>query len=178
VPRQLRADGQRNRDQVLATAADLIADQGTSVTVRAIAAAAGVGVGTVSRHFPTKKALLAAVLLTKVEGLVAVGTDLLEAGAPDRFERFFAAIVEEGVANRGITEALADDGFDFDAAAQGSDTDVMGLLHVLLRHAQESGAVRSDLAIGDVKRLVTMCAVAEPASSRRLVSVALAGMHR
>ncbi len=77
--RHLRADARRNRERVLETAFNAFATEGLSVSVHEIARRAGVGTGTVSRHFPTKEALFEAVFVSRVERLVAMAGQLSEA---------------------------------------------------------------------------------------------------
>jgi AcrR family transcriptional regulator len=134
--RPLRADARRNRERVLETAFDAFATEGLSVSVHEIARRAGVGTGTVSRHFPTKEALFEAVFVSRVERLVAVARQLSEAeDAGAAFFSFFAAIVAEGAANRGLADALAGAGFDIKTATSEPEHDVMGALGGLLCRA-------------------------------------------
>src|SRR5882757_9309296 len=124
--RGLRADARRNRARVLAVAAEVFAAEGLSVPVHEIARRAGVGTGTVSRHFPTKEALYEAVFVSRVEWLVGRARLLKNAAdAGGAFFDFFGAIVTEGAANRGLADALTGAGFDIKAAASGPGHDVM-----------------------------------------------------
>src|ERR1700744_902266 len=68
---KLRADARRNREKVLHAARDAFAESGSDVPLDEIAARAGVGAGTVSRHFPSKEALFEAVISARIEDLVA-----------------------------------------------------------------------------------------------------------
>src|SRR4051812_28649374 len=88
MSRPLRADAQRNRARVLQVAAQAFSEEGLSVPVHEIARRAGVGTGTVSRHFPTKESLFAAVLLDRMEYLVRTAGEL--AGGKEPGEAFFA----------------------------------------------------------------------------------------
>jgi AcrR family transcriptional regulator len=182
--RPLRADARRNRDRVLAAAFAAFASEGLSVPVHEIARRAGVGTGTVSRHFPTKESLFAAVFMSRVEWLDGLARDLGEAAdAGDAFFRFFAALVAEGAANRGLADALTGAGFDIKAAASGPDRDVAGAMAGLLARAQQAGAVRPDIGPADVLALVSGCLARppdpdDPAARDRLVAVVCAGMRR
>ncbi|MCP9976669.1 TetR/AcrR family transcriptional regulator [Actinomadura madurae] len=82
--RPLRADAQRNRAKVLAAAEEVFAVQGTSASTEEVARKAGVGIGTVFRHFPTKESLLEAVLVALLERLAAEAEDLCAARRPRR----------------------------------------------------------------------------------------------
>jgi AcrR family transcriptional regulator len=181
--RPLRADARRNRERVLETAFDAFATEGLSVSVHEIARRAGVGTGTVSRHFPTKEALFEAVFVSRVERLVAMTRQLSEAeDAGTALFSFFAAIVAEGAANRGLADALTGAGFDIKTAASGPEHDVMGALSSLLARAQQAGSVRHDIDTADVIALVTGCLAREsdpqvPAARDRLISVVREGLR-
>jgi AcrR family transcriptional regulator len=81
-PRPLRADARRNRDRLLAVAAEAFAADGADASLDAIARRAGVGSGTLYRHFPTREALIRAVYWARVEQVCARGAELCAAGDP------------------------------------------------------------------------------------------------
>src|SRR5262245_60355099 len=92
--RALRADARRNRQRVLEVAFAVFAAEGLAVPVHEIARRAGLGTGTVSRHFPTKEALFQAVFLDRVERLADRARMLAEAGDPGAaFVEFFSLLV-------------------------------------------------------------------------------------
>ena len=156
--KQPRADAQRNRARVLEVAAQIFAEEGLSVPVQEIARRAGVGTGTVSRHFPHKQDLFAAILLSRLEQLIAQADSL--AGQQDPGTAFFTlltTLVREGAVHRGLAEALAGSGYDLDAAAEEAGYDVTAGLRGLLERAQAAGAVRGDIDYPDVKALMTGC---------------------
>ncbi|GAA0980495.1 TetR/AcrR family transcriptional regulator [Acrocarpospora macrocephala] len=174
----MRADAQRNRARVLAVAAEIFASEGLSVPVHEIARRAGVGTGTVSRHFPTKEDLFAAVLLERMKELSEQADALT--GSPGAFFTFFATLVREAAANRGLAEALGGAGFDVEAAAAQAGYDVTARLNALLASAQESGEVRPDITYPDVKALMAGCLSADlsdPATLDRLVAVVSGGLR-
>jgi AcrR family transcriptional regulator len=154
------------------------------VPVHEIARRAGVGTGTVSRHFPTKESLFAAVFVSRVEWMAKLARQLAEAaGASDAFFEFFAALVAEAAANRGLADALTGAGFDIKAAASAPERDVAGALADLLARAQQAGAVRPDIDVADVLALVAGCLARQPdpddpAARDRLVAVVCAGLRR
>src|ERR1700754_2562002 len=78
MTKPLRADAQRNRDRLLEAALTEFTEQGPDATLDAIAKAAGVGIGTLYRHFPTKEALVAAVYRTELERVSAAAPELLQ----------------------------------------------------------------------------------------------------
>jgi AcrR family transcriptional regulator len=156
--RALRADAQRNRARVLQVAAEVFATEGLSVPVHEIARRAGVGTGTVSRHFPTKEELFAAVLLDRMKQLTDQADALADAhDAATAFFSFFATLVHEGAAHRGLAEALAGAGYDVETAAAREGHDVSGRLRTMLARAQQTGAVRADITYPDVKALMAGC---------------------
>src|SRR3712207_6221583 len=81
--RSLRADAQRNRDKLLAAATEAFAEQGEDVALETVAARAGVGIGTLYRHFPSRDALVVAAYQQEVDALCAAAEDLLAAWPPD-----------------------------------------------------------------------------------------------
>ena len=98
------------------------------------------------------------------------------------FFSFFAAIVTEGAANRGLADALTGAGFDIKTAASGPEHDVMGALSGLLTRAQQAGLVRCDVDTADVIALIAGCLAREPdphvlAARNRLVSVIRDGLR-
>jgi AcrR family transcriptional regulator len=162
APANLRADARRNRAHVLEVASEMFANEGLSVPVHEIARRAGVGTGTVSRHFPTKEALFEAIVLSRIARLVDRARLLGETKEPaEAFADFFAYMVHEAATNRGLAEAFAGAGFDIDAAAAGSQHDVTGAMGDLLRRAQEVGAVRKDIDVADANALVMGCLARE-----------------
>ena len=156
-PRKLRVDAERNRARVLEVAAEIFATEGLSVPVHEIARRAGVGTGTVSRHFPTKEELFAAILFSRMEQLTAEADALMRTqAAGPAFFTFFATVVRAGSANRGLAEALAGAGYDLEAAAQ-AGFDVSGRLRDLLTRAQQDGAIRADVGFADITALLAGC---------------------
>ncbi|GAB3448638.1 TetR/AcrR family transcriptional regulator [Streptomonospora sediminis] len=183
--RPLRADARRNRDRVLEVAQQVFAAEGLAVPVHEIARRAGVGTGTVSRHFPTKQALFKAILLERMNRYVGRAEELAADAEPgEAFFAFFAFLVQESAMDRGMTDALS--GTDDEKAALVADPehDVMGAMERLLVRAQQAGAVRPDIEVADVKALVVACLSRSPepgctdeSALRRLVSVACAGLR-
>jgi AcrR family transcriptional regulator len=160
--RAVRADARRNRARVLEVAIEAFATEGLSLPVHEIARRAGVGTGTVSRHFPTKESLFEAIVFSFAERLVEQARQLAATEDPGTaFFGFFSAMVGEGAANRALADALAGAGFDVEAAASRAEHDVMGALRDLLARAQQAGAVRGDVDVADVKALMVGCLARE-----------------
>jgi AcrR family transcriptional regulator len=181
--RPLRADARRNRQRVLEVAFAIFAAEGLAVPVHEIARRAGVGTGTVSRHFPTKEALFQAVFLDRVERLAERARSLAAAADPGAsFVEFFSLLVAEGAANRGLAEALAGAGFDLKAAASDAEHDIMGALRDLLVRAQRAGTIRDDIEMDDVKALLEGClarerAAADAAARDRMIAIISRGLR-
>jgi AcrR family transcriptional regulator len=180
-PRPQRADARRNRELVLAAAEELLATEGPSVPVDEVARRAGVGAGTVYRHFPTKEALVEAVIRQRIQRL----TD--EAGAPHdaedpgaAFFGFFTRVVEEARIDRALIDALADAGVDAHAAVAESKRALGEAIGRLLRRAQRAGAVRRDVTQADIKALLIGCMLSErhdAASRRNLATIVCDGLR-
>jgi AcrR family transcriptional regulator len=181
-----RADARRNRARILQVAIDAFAREGLSVSIQEIARRAGVSTGTVSRHFPAKDDLYAAIVLDRAENLVTSARSLATSQPPGAaFYQFIELMAVEGIRNRAIGDALAGAGFDIRAAAGDADQDLLGVWSALLTRAQADGQVRADVTVDDVKTLVVGCCNArndaDPAgaevAARRLVSVIAAGLR-
>ncbi len=150
--RALRADARRNRERVLEAARRAFAERGYAVPLDEIAAAAGVGPGTVYRHFPTKEALFEAVSVANVEDLAADARARAEADDPDAaFAGFLDRMAEQALAKRNLPDAFAGAGTDAVAAAVADMYDALG---VLLAKAQEAGGIRRDVTVTDLVALL------------------------
>ncbi|HEY8039092.1 MAG TPA: helix-turn-helix domain-containing protein [Polyangiaceae bacterium] len=179
----MRADAERNRRHVLEVAMATFATEGLAVPIDEIARRAGLGVGTLYRHFPTKEALFAAIVEGRLEELV----DLARAGAraADPGAAFFAFItrmVEEGAAKRDFLTALAGKGVDLERIAA-IKLRMRRAISALLMRAQRAGAVRRDVNAVDVLTLVmgTVHAAdrhgAGAAERRRMLAVIVDGLR-
>lgn len=147
--RPLRADARRNRARILEAARMAFASGGAGVPLDDIARDAGVGAGTVYRHFPTKEALFAAVIADDVHRLTARARDLARSGDPGAaFFDFLRELGTEATARRDIADALAATHVP-DPTVSNSD-EMQVALGLLLRRAQEAGAVRVDIGITDL----------------------------
>jgi AcrR family transcriptional regulator len=151
----LRADARENRARVLEAAADAFAHEGLSVPLDEIARRAGVGAGTVYRHFPTKEALFEAVTLTTVEALIARARELAEAPDPgEAFFAFFSELIDTAASSKALLEKLGG-GIDLNqTAVGGAGQELKRSLAALFAHAQQNGAVRSDLSATELNALV------------------------
>ncbi|GIF67120.1 TetR family transcriptional regulator [Asanoa ishikariensis] len=155
TPRPQRADAVRNRRALLSAAADEFAERGLDASIADIARRAGVGKGTVFRHFATKDDLLAAIVIDRMDALNAEG------------ERLLREEPDAGVALRGFLAAAAEQRQQRDLSflQQAGDlspevtavrTRMYDTIDKLVDHAHESGAVRKDVTGTDV--ILLMCA--------------------
>jgi len=145
----LRSDAKRNLDRLLAAASECFAEHGVDASVDEIARRAGVGHGTVFRRFPTKEALLVAVMLERLRDLTRVAEDALADPEPGpAFERFFRRAAQVYAENRAIVE-----GFE-----RCVETEEVAALKIavgrLVWRAQRAGALRRDVTPDDVMELV------------------------
>jgi AcrR family transcriptional regulator len=145
----LRADAQRNLDRLLEAAAECFAEQGVDASIDEIARRAGVGHGTVFRRFPTKDALLAAVLAGQMLQLSNTA-DLAygEADAGEAFDRFVRNVGEAYARNRLLIEGLKR------CEAMPEVDALLASVSRLLQRAQDAGTVRTDISAEDVLALV------------------------
>jgi AcrR family transcriptional regulator len=144
--RPQRADAQRNRARILEAAENVFAVEGIDVPVDLIAEKAGVGVGTLYRHFPTKEKLCEAVLMDRLLALTVDAQSLADADDPKAaFFGFLTHFVEEGAAKRDLIVAVMGAGMEMDEFSQAVKQDLNEAIGVLLHRAQAVGAVRPDV---------------------------------
>lgn len=180
--RPLRADARRNVDKVLRAAEEVFASEGLAVPIDEIARRAGVGVGTVYRHFPTKQALFQAVVIVRLKALVERAKELSEAAdAGAALFTFVSELVEVAVKKRDLIDELAKEGMDDEVHAVSKD-DLQKAFEVLLQRAQAGGCVRDDICLADVTALVMgTCMVADrhsgPEATSRLIGVICDGLR-
>jgi AcrR family transcriptional regulator len=150
--RMPRADARRNRERILQAAQTLFAGpQGLAVPLDEIAAAAGVGPGTVHRHFPTKDALIAAVATARLDAVVTLAASLASAERPgDALREQLSAMLAEGELSAPLKSALAGTEFDIRVEAPAAAAELRSALDVLLRRAQDAGSVRRDIDVDDL----------------------------
>jgi AcrR family transcriptional regulator len=146
----LRADARRNRERLVASARDLFAEVGVDVPVEEITQRAGVGMGTLYRHFPTKEELIDAVLEDALAGLVelaerAAGEENAWAGLTGFLEQALAL----HAANRGLKDVVAARGHA-GWRARAMRKRMQPLLRRLVERAQEQGSLRGDFTAEDL----------------------------
>ncbi|WP_369261188.1 TetR/AcrR family transcriptional regulator [Streptomyces sp. R35] len=153
--RPLRADARRNRERILRTAREAFATEGIGVPLDEIARRAGVGAGTVHRHFPTKESLFEAVVVEHLGQLTRDARAALEDDdAGSAFFSFVLRMTEEADAKQDLAEAVAGAGSRMGAAAEQLAADLREAFAELLARAQEAGAVRTDVDAADAQAIV------------------------
>ncbi|WP_436788791.1 TetR/AcrR family transcriptional regulator [Yinghuangia sp. YIM S10712] len=155
APRRPRADAVRNRARLLAVAEEVFGEKGTSASTEEVAKAAGVGIGTVFRHFPTKESLLEAVFVEHLRGVAERAREYCDAPDPGAaFRAFFRDVVSTAPRKLALADALTAVGVDVEAASEDIRAELAAALAELLSRAQAAGAVRLDLGMPDLQALL------------------------
>ncbi|MFJ3767448.1 TetR/AcrR family transcriptional regulator [Streptomyces sp. NPDC090082] len=147
APQGQRADAHRNRERILDAAAEVVGEDGTQASLRDVARRAGVGLGTLYRHFPTRDALLETLLRTSFDQLAEEAARLLDADlARDRaLADWLGGFTERAGAFRGLPASLMATLDDPESALHASCLAMREAGGRLLRAAQETGRIRSDV---------------------------------
>jgi len=181
--RTLRADARRNRDRLLSVAVRAFSQDGPDVTLDAIARDAGVGIGTLYRHFPTREALIEAAYRSELARLCDAVPDLLRDMPPDEATRaWMDRYIEYMTTKRGMADALrvviASGGTPY---AQSRDRLITAITS-LLQAGAASGTLRADIEPADVLASLSGISLAagEPAQraqARRLLDLLMDGLR-
>lgn len=147
----LRADARENREQILQAAHKVFAEKGLSVPISEIARQAGIGIGTVYRHFPTKEALFNAVNISFKQKFTDEAKSLINHTDPGKalFDLFFH-IMEDGFTNKAVRDAFRIGTFRVRTATSGALLDFQLAFAYILTRAQQAKAVREDIDIIDL----------------------------
>jgi AcrR family transcriptional regulator len=150
-----RADARRNRARILEAAEAAFAARGASASTEEIARRAGVGAGTLFRHFPTKEALLEAIILVHMQRLATeADARIREGDAASAFFDFFAHAVEQSATKNALIVLLDRHPFDIAAADPALGEGLRQKIAMLLSRAQAVGAVRDDVRLPEVLALL------------------------
>ena len=183
APRR-RVDARRNETALLEAAAAAFVADGVNAPVRDIAARAGVGVGTVYRHFPTRADLVVAVYRHQVEACAEAGETLLvdEDSPHAALARWIDLFVDFLVTKHGLAAALRSDGAQFDTLHAYFLDRLVPACDRLLAAAVEAGEIRSDVGAFELMYGVgNLCIGADTDpryDARRLVGLLIAGLSR
>jgi AcrR family transcriptional regulator len=182
--RPMRADAQRNHEKILEAAEEIFALDGVAVPIDIVAERAGVGVGTLYRHFPTKESLYEAIVTTRIDGLLSIADEYTSAADPglalNTFLREFARQASE---KQDLFEALEQNGVDIKTRFSERIDELMEKIDVLRQRAADAGAIREDVETSDILNLVSgTCHAAghsgvDEAGFQRLVNIVLAGLQ-
>jgi AcrR family transcriptional regulator len=179
--RKPRTDAQRNRERILEVAKDAFTRSGANASLDDIAKEAGVGPGTLYRHFPTRDALIQAVYRTEVEKLAAAEREFTEAMLPIEALRAWMLLFVDYIATKQIiAPALNTLVGGPSKLYEGSRSQIQGAIDALVRRAIKSGDIRQDLDPFDLLRaLIGVSNVASTPewqqSARRLVDILITG---
>lgn len=151
----MRADAQKNYEHLLNVARAVLIEQGADASLRDIARRAEVGLGTLYRHFPTREALLEALLRRNFDAMTAQAAALDDAAAPDQaLLAWFREMVVLAHSLRGVTTAMMAAIEDPDSALHGACVSMRAAGARLLARAQAAGLARTDIDGADLFALV------------------------
>jgi AcrR family transcriptional regulator len=177
--RRPRADAKRNRERVLEVAQRVFAAEGFGVPIDEIARRSGLGIGTLYRHFPTKQALVLAIMTERTTRVADRATELADAPDPEAaFFELLELVVDMVQRKKDLGDTLA--GVDMVAATAKPRLQLRAAFQRLLARAQAAGAIRADLEIDDVLALVTATAPSPhrpSGSAPRLLAVIRDGLR-
>ncbi len=180
--RHLRADAQRNIDTLLQSALKVFATSGVDAPVREIAEQAGVGIGTVYRHFPQRSDLIVAVFRREVDACADAAAALAAEQAPgEALARWIQRYVDFISAKRGLAKALHSGDPAYETLPAYFEKRLRPVLRRLLDAATQAGEVRTDIEPYDllraVARLCTPAQDGDPGQVRRMVSLLVDGLR-
>jgi AcrR family transcriptional regulator len=175
-----RADARRNHELVLAAAREAFAEGGESTALEEIARRAGVGIGTLYRHFPSRQALLEALYVKEVEEIARSAEPLHDADPWQALNAWFERLIGYLSTKRALAHELLNY-LDADAPLfRDCRAALFAAGEPLLKRAQEAGAVRPDVDFSDVLHMVagmTKIPASEPGQTEHVLRVALDGLR-
>jgi AcrR family transcriptional regulator len=180
----LRADAERNRQRLLASAKELFAERGIEVTLDEIARHAGVGTGTAYRRFPNKDALIETLMADRISELGAIAQECLDEPDPWRgLAGYFERSLALQVADRGLKDVLFSPGRGHERTAH-ARRQLAPIVTKLVQRAVDAGAVRSDIGTSDVPLITFMLHTivdfgrdVEPELYKRYLGIVLEGLR-
>lgn len=160
--RPLRADARRNRDRIVDAARAAFAARGPDASLEEIARSAGVGIGTLYRHFPTRQALVDAVFRDSVDALCARAVELQESATPrDAFVQWLRATLDHALTYRALAASLmlSELGDDAVCGDQSACAQLRTSAESQVAFAKDHAVIRADVEPDDVVRLVNAIAL-------------------
>jgi AcrR family transcriptional regulator len=179
LQRPQRADARANHDKLVAAARALFTEKGTSAPLEEVAERAGVGIGTLYRHFPTRQALLEAVYVDEFEAMARAATELEELPPWDALSQWLHQYVGFAATKRALNEALMETDPNSNVLLT-CRTAIAGAGTTLVERAQHAGVVRNDTNFMDIVRMVggiAMVPTEDPEQKERLLELALDGLR-
>ena len=179
LKRPQRADARANHDKLVAAGRALFTEKGTSAPLEEVAERAGVGIGTLYRHFPTRHALLEAVYVDEVEAMARAAAELEELPPWDALSQWLHQYVGFAATKRALNEALMETDSSSDVLLT-CRTAITGAGTALVERAQHAGVVRNDTTFTDIVRMVgaiAMVPTEDPEQKKRLLELALDGLR-
>jgi AcrR family transcriptional regulator len=181
--RRRRADAIHNRARILDAAGQIFGEKGAAGSTEEVSKRAGVGIGTVFRHFPTKEALLEELLRTRLAELAAEANALAPAEG-DALFRFFAHFVEQASKKHAVVATLSASGVDVTGLMTKAGSELRAAVRRLLVRAQQAGDVRQDVGVAEVLGILMGLAHATEQGAwdrrmqRRALTVIFDGLRR
>ena len=180
IARPKRADARRNYERVLAAAREAFAEGGESTALEEIARRAGVGIGTLYRHFPNRQALLEALYVNEVEEVCRSAAELEGSDPWKALNTWFERLLGYLATKQALAQELLNY-FDRDATLfQVCRTSLYDAGDPLLRRAQEAGVVRQDVEFPEVMQMVMGIAkipASDPSQVAHILRIALDGLR-
>ena len=174
---RLRSDAQRNKDEILA-AAVFAFTKDANASLEGIARAAGVGIGTLYRHYPTREALLEAAYRNEIKRICDAAPELLRKHRPDvALARFFDLFIDHMLSKRGMIEALRAVVAAGGPALNESLAMFTAAITPLVQAGKAEGVLRDDVTIDDVVSVKGAVATARPDKVRRLAVILVDGLR-
>jgi AcrR family transcriptional regulator len=156
--RPLRRDAERNRQRILAAAAEVFSERGLDATLDEVARAAGVGVGTVYRRFPDKESLVQELFRDRIDALVAVAEEACTAAEPwQGLVSFLEYSVSAMAADLGLRQMMTYATYGGEQVCYAREA-MRPVVSRLVERAQAAGDLRRDLAATDIKLITLMLA--------------------
>jgi len=180
--RRPRADAQRNLVTLLDAAKAIFAQEGVDAPVRAIAERAGVGIGTVYRHFPRRADLIAAVFRQEIDACAETAEQLARTHPPvEALSLWMRRFVELAATKHGLAQALHSGDPAYEALPARRETRLLPAFQALFDTAQATGEIRKDVASAEfLSAAASLCAsagAANPDLAQRLVTLLVDGLR-
>ena len=181
LDKPLRADARRNRERLLEAALALFVESGPEVALEAVAKRAGVGIGTLYRHFPTREALVEAAYRTEVAHLCEAAEELRRDRPPDEaLAAFMDRFVDYAATKRGMKPMLMAVAESGSAVFADTRQQIVGAVAMLVDAAIAAGAIRSDVDAEDVLRamgVVWSLPAGQEEQARRVLGIVMDGLR-